>query len=569
MGCVGYAETPAAPDGGQAGTGGKPGMGGKAGTGGGLGNVGGGNAAGGSGGNIGAVSPLLPARIRRLTNGEYDASVRALLGTSMTMAGTFPPDSRQGIFSRGGYTLNDAQRVDPVLAKQLSDASVAMVTEARQNGRLANLAPCANSATSGEACATTFIQSFGAKAYRRPLTADEVNALITVYRVGATGATYNDGIDIVVRAVLQSAGFLYVTEIGSGAVEADGNVTLTPNESAALLSYTLTASPPDDALLAMATAGGFADSAVREQQARRLLTLGGGQDAMVRFVREMFSLDQIAVTDKDATAYPKFSGLKASIASESTNFVREVLTKSTATIQELLAADWTIADDTLAGLYGVTSAGTGRTSLGSTPRRGVMNQAAFLSVFAHASESAPVLRGVAIMRQIACMPLASPTELNIDVTPPAFDATKTTRQRFTVHATDTLCASCHGSIDAFGFAFEAYDGMGAARPAAGGHATENGLPVDTSAVITGTDFDGTYADSNALATAMSNSAQVRTCLARQIFRSSTGRSDDSVKGSEDAFVQFWKQLPAAQQSSVLETMVAYVKNPTFIRRRPQ
>jgi hypothetical protein len=198
-----------------------------------------------------------------------------------------------------------------------------------------------------------------------------------------------------------------------------------------------------------------------------------------------------------------------------------------------------------------------------------MNQAAFLSVFAHASESAPVLRGVAIMRQIACMPLKSPTELNIDVTPPAFDPTKTTRQRFTAHATDTLCASCHSSIDAFGFTFETYDGMGAARPIAGGHPTENGLAVDTSAVIAGTDFDGTYADSNALATAMSKSAQVRTCLARQLFRSSSGRSDDSVRGSEDAFVQFWTQLPAAQQGSVLETLVAYVKNPTFIRRRPQ
>ena len=144
MGCVGYAEKPAAPDGGQAGTGGKPGMGGKAGTGGGSGNVGGGNAAGGSGGNIGAVSPLLPARIRRLTNGEYDASVRALLGTSITMAGTFPPDSRQGIFSRGGYTLNDAQRVDPVLAKQLSDASVALVATSRS---FAHCTPSTNRAT--------------------------------------------------------------------------------------------------------------------------------------------------------------------------------------------------------------------------------------------------------------------------------------------------------------------------------------------------------------------------------------------------------------------------------------
>jgi Protein of unknown function (DUF1592)/Protein of unknown function (DUF1588)/Protein of unknown function (DUF1595)/Protein of unknown function (DUF1587) len=533
------------------------------------GGGGGAGASSGSGGTVGITSPLIPARIRRLTNGEYDASIRALLGTSLTMAATFPPDSRQGIFSRGGFTLNDAQRVDPVLAKQLSDSAIAVIAEARGNGRLANLAPCANVATGGEACANTFIQSFGARAFRRSLTTDEKNAFVAVYRVGATGGSYDDGIDMVVRAALQSAGFLYITEIGGGTGAAGANVTLTSDESSSVLSYLLTSSPPDDTLLAMARTGGLMDGEMREQQARRLLALPRGQDNMVRFVREMFSLDQITLTDKDTTAYPAFAGAKNSIVAESENFVREVLVRSTGTIDELLGADWTIADSTLAGLYGVSSAGTGRTSLGAVGRRGLLNQAAFLSVFAHASESAPVLRGVAIMRQVACMPLRSPTELNIDVTPPPVDPGKTTRQRFADHVSDKLCASCHTSIDGFGFAFETFDGMGAARPVQNGHPTENGLAIETATAVVGTDFDAMFADSNQLAAALATSAQVRTCLARQIFRSSTGRSDDSVKGSEDAFVEYWKQVPAAQQGNILETLVAYVKNPTFIQRRPQ
>ncbi|MES1172349.1 MAG: DUF1592 domain-containing protein, partial [Bacteroidota bacterium] len=354
---------------------------------------------------------------------------------------------------------------------------------------------------------------------------------------------------------------------GSAAPGAD--VTLTPNEAASALSYVLTGSPPDDALLTMARAGGLTDAAAREQQARRLLAQPAGQDALVRFVREMFSLDQMSITDKDATAYPMFSGVKNSIVAESSNFVREVLTKSKGTIEELLNADWTIADSALATVYGATSAGMARTSLAASGRRGILNQAAFLSVFAHASESGPVLRGVAIMRQIACMPLRSPTELNIDVSPPAFDASKTTRQRFQDHSTDPACASCHKTIDALGFSFETYDGMGAARPVANGKPTENGLPVDTTSTIAGTDFAGTFGNSNALVAALAASAQVRDCLARQVFRSSTGRSDDSVRGSEEAFVQFWKQLPAAQQGNVSETVVAYVKNPTFLQRRPQ
>jgi hypothetical protein len=542
---------------------------GDAGVSGGGGATSGTGGSGGAGGTVGLTSPLLPARIRRLTNAEYDASARALLGTSMTMAATFPPDARQGIFSRGGYTLNDAQRVDPVFAKQLGDASIALVAEARQNGRLANLATCANAATGGEACANTFIRSFGAKAYRRPLTNDEISAFIDVYRTGATGGTYDDGIDLMVRAVLQSAGFLYITEIGDGTTAAGADVRLTSYESASVLSYMLTSAPPDDTLASMAASGGLADGAVREQQARRLLALPAGQDNMVRFVREMFSLDQIGVTDKDTTAYPAFAGAKSAIVAESVNFVREVIANSTGSIEELLGADWTMADSTLASLYGVSAAGTGRTSLSSVGRRGLLNRAAFLSVFAHASESAPVLRGVAIMRQVVCLPLASPTELNIDVTPPAVDPSKTTRQRFADHVSDPGCASCHTSIDGFGFPFETFDGMGAARPVANGAPTENGLPIDTSSVLMGTDFDGTYANSDALTAAMSTSAQVRACLARQIFRSSAGRSDNSVKGSENAFVEFWNQLPAAQQGSILETLVAYVKNPTFVVRRPE
>src|SRR5215831_11501136 len=111
----------------------------------------------------GGTLALMPARIRRLTNAEYDASVQALLGTKQALAvTTFPPDARQDSF-----TLNDAQRVDPVLAKQLADAAKQLAAEATQNGTLATQAPCADPIKGGDACARAFIQSFGAAAYRR------------------------------------------------------------------------------------------------------------------------------------------------------------------------------------------------------------------------------------------------------------------------------------------------------------------------------------------------------------------------------------------------------------------
>ncbi len=118
-------------------------------------------------GSMGRLDPasLLTARIRRLANAEYDATVQRLLATRASpAAGTdFPPDFRQG-----GFTVNDAQRIDAVLVERLANAADALATEARANGTLARMAPCRNRSR-GSRCARAFIASFGPKVYRRPL----------------------------------------------------------------------------------------------------------------------------------------------------------------------------------------------------------------------------------------------------------------------------------------------------------------------------------------------------------------------------------------------------------------
>jgi hypothetical protein len=519
---------------------------------------------------------LLPPSVRRMTNAEYDASVQALLGTTMAPSANFPPDSRQ----ISGYTLNDAQRVDPVMAKALDDAAQALVTEARAANKFTTLAPCSNATTGGEACAKTFIASFGAKAFRRAVSTGETTDLVALYHAGADSpGTYNEGIDLVTRGILQSVGFLYVTALGAGT---SGTITLTPQELASNLSYLVAGGPPDQTLLDMGTAGGLGTPDGREAQVRRLLALQPGRDRMVRVVREWLGVDRIAETAKDATVYSKFTtAVRTSMDTETKKFIDEVVQRSTGTVGELMSANWSIVDSTLAPIYGVTSAGaTAHTTLAK--RLGILNQAAFLSVFAHAQETAPVLRGVAVMRRVACMKLPDPQSLNIQVVPPVPDPAKSTRDRYDIHATDAACASCHATIDQIGFSFEMFDGMGAQRVAgtAAGtfkdeHLGANGAltSVNTTSSTTiaastsfPSDFAGTYADSNALATALGQSAQVRECLARQFFRSSSGRSDDSVSNAEQSFVNMWKQMSSDQQGKFVEVLVAYVRSPLFDQR---
>ncbi len=501
-----------------------------------------GNASGGSGAIIiGAdgklpdgtsVTALLPTRIRRLTNAEYDASVQTLTGTTATPGRDFAPDLRQD-----GFTVNGDQRVDPVLAKQLFAAAQTIAAEVKLKETCAD-------ASQAEACASAFIQKLGTQAYRRALDQAEVDALLTVYRAAATGATYADGIELVTAAILQSAGFLYVTELGG--TPTNGVVTLTQAELASEMAYLFGESLPDAEL----AAADLTDPELRAAQARRLLQSATGKARVVRLIREWLGLDRLPNTAKDTVVYPTFDALKPSMDQETKTFVESVTYGANGTVGELLGTDATTADSALTGFYG------------SHPRRGILNQAAFLSVYAHASESAPVLRGVSSLRRVVCFEIGSPTELNINVVPPLPDPSKTTRQRFDVHATDAACAMCHGAIDSFGFAFEHFDGMGAYRD------TDSNLPVDSSVTVAlGGDLDGSYASSNELATALAKSPTVKACFARHMFHASAGSSGEAVSAAEESFVTFWQTLPEAAQGNIVETLVAFAKSSLFAQRR--
>ncbi len=496
---------------------------------------------------------LLTARIRRLANAEYDATVEKLLSTRTRPAGAvgFPPDFRQG-----GFTVNDAQRIDAVLVERLAQAADALATEAQASGLLARIAPCGR-ASRARSCARAFIRTFAPKVYRRPLDPEEAKALLALYDAGADGATYQDGVAHVLRGLLQSAGLLYLTELGDASSD-DGTITLTPYEIASSLSYFLTSAPPDDELLARAAAGGLLDPAAREAEARRLLEDEPlAQDGVVRLVREWLGIDRIEATGKDSFVYPDFAAQRSRIVAESTDFVRAVVFRSSGTVAELLGANWTVDTGPL-GLY--RTRGDGPIAGSSlVDRAGILNQAAFLATYANAHESHPVFRGVAVARRVACLPLDSPTSFDIIVVPPVPDPRKTTRERFHVHSQDSLCQLCHSMIDPFGFSFEHYDGMGAFR------STENGRPVDSAVVVS----QRTYADSNHLAAALAGSEAARACFARFVFRAGAATGKPAGRLAEAEFLDLWRTTPAAAQGNIVETLIAFVKRPTFVRRRPE
>jgi len=516
------------------------------------------------------AAALLPARIRRLADAEYEASVQALVpDVPAGISADFIPDSRQS-----GFTLNEAQRVDPVFAGQLAAAATAVAATLRQH--LPASAVCANSSTGADACADNFIRTFGAQAYRRPLAEDEVAQLMIVFHTALDGGSYDEGIELLTRAMLQSAAFLYLTEIGDAPA---ATVKLTPYELASSISYLVQGHPPSKELVDKALSGAL-DTTEGRAAALNDPTLGlfaaqagtafNAQTRAVRIVKEWLGTDKISETAKDSNIYPDYAGVKTAMEAETTQFLATAVTSGAqagGSLAELLGGGWSMVNAPLAAVYGVSAPGATNDTFVRVdlPKRlGILNQGAFLSVFAHAHETAPVLRGVAVMRRVACIDVPSPVDLKMAVVPPLPDPSKTTRQRFTTHAT-TACAGCHNNIDSFGFAFEAFDGMGKFRT------TDNNQPVDSSVVIAGTDFDGNYADSNALAKAMSQSAQVRECFARHLYRALATTSAPELAASEDDFVKYagLQKTGTATDANLVAAISAFVTNPSFGYRRAQ
>jgi hypothetical protein len=499
----------------------------------------------------------LPVRVRRLTDDEWRAASTALFGIASMTAASFTPDSTQT-----GFDVNDGQQVDPVFAAQIDAAAHEFASAA---AALPSTAPCADPTNGGAACAQSFLATFVPQAYRRPATQSELDGLLVVYHAAADGGAYADGIQAVIAAVLESPGFVYVTEMGNATGD---TITMTDYEIASELSFLLTGGPPDSALLSAAQAGQLQDPSTRQSQARRLLATAGAKTQLTNVIEQWLGIDSVAQIAKDTTVYPDFASVQNSMKAEADAFISEIVWNEQKGVGELFGATFTMADANLAAFYGAAAPdATGRVSLAGTGRTGILDQGAFLSVYAHASETAPVLRGVAILRDIACVTIPDPSSLNIVVVPPAPDPTKTTRERYAIHATDAACASCHTQIDSLGFAFENFDGEGKLRST---DATPP-QPVDSTTTIASTtaDLGGSYADSSALSAAIAASADVRECFARKMFQYAAARndSDATVKAVEDAFVGTWNALPAASQDSLIEVLVAYAGSPSFVTRK--
>jgi hypothetical protein len=511
-----------------------------------------------------AETALVGPRIRRLTNAEYRATVSSALGLDLDSV-EFVPESRQA-----GYTRNAASIVDPILARQLEQEARVIAAALPESSFFKGVTCTVTSPN--EACAREFFALLLPKLYRRPVAAPEVESLIeTVYRSAEPARGFQGALALSVSAVLQSAAFLYHTELGPEG-SSTTQASLTSFELGSSLSYLLTGGPPDAELWAAAEADSLRDPAVRIEQARRLLSSAAANRQLERLIKEWVAIDDVAHVAKDEQLYYGFRARRESMELETNRFIDEVMHAENGSLSVLLGADFSILDQTMADFYGVPLARDGeRTSLAQTPRRGLLSEASFLAKNATEVASSPVRRGVTIMRRVLCADPGDPTSLSISIPPaPAPDEHTTTRQRFARHEHDPACAGCHIPIDGLGDSFEEFDAVGALRTEErppGLPTEEPGLPVDTSGVVCDgllTDIPETdVASSRELLELLSRQEDVYRCFARNLYRFAAATNAAPV---EARFLRLWAALDATARASVTESLVAYAGSDLFAQR---
>jgi mono/diheme cytochrome c family protein len=396
-------------------------------------------------------------------------------------------------------------------------------------------------ATKDSAYARAIITRFAERAWRRPVTSEEMDRYVKLAeKAQQLGDDFDHSIKTALSGILCSKSFLYIVEgdrkpkvaaatpardgdkpagasivkvsagaDGAPAPQAATPAAPTPAEAAPLndwelasrLSYFLWSTMPDDRLFDLARAGKLHERDTLRAEVRRMLADPKAEDFASSFPRQWLQLRRVGMFPPDKVLYPDYDEyLETSMVNETVDFFDQVL-KRNASLREFLNSDWTMLNERLAKFYGIDGVEGGkfrRVALKPEDHRGgLLTQAAILSLTSDGTRHRPVHRGVWVLESIIGKPPPPPPANVPALTTPDANAKKTTlREKLELHRSDPTCNACHRRIDPLGLAFDNYDAIGRWRTVETVTAGTGDNPkVDPSGEL----YDGrSFADANGL-----------------------------------------------------------------------
>lgn len=535
------------------------------------------------------------APLSRITAEQYNNTVRDLFTPVQLPVVVFPVE----LEGRGGFENNVAlNTATPAVVETYQRAASDVASAAA--GQLDALLDCDRNQQS---CTRDWLVGFAQRAWRRPLTEDEREALVSDYDGWKAQYGIDTAMTLSIQFLLQSPDFLYFPRFGEGAPTGrDDAVALTNWELAARLSYLLWNSMPDAELLELADQGRLQDRDVLAEQAFRMLSDWRAVDMVVSFHRQNWDLDDVGANPIDLDFYaPVFEerGFSAEddksdyyyleysprARFESDVFIARHLFHGDGKLETLLTSNKTWVTPEVADMayeqqvdtntepvswsaripqegndeFGIFDAEYYPIELDPDKRAGLFTMVGFLIAKAGPRQPAPVRRGVTILDRLLCTELLPPGDV-----PPLEIAEemepKTNREKYAIHTQSEACAGCHRSIDGIGLTFENYDAMGRWRD------QDNGHNVHATGRLIGTDQDGEVENAVALMKRMGKSRTVHDCYVKQWFRYAFGRNETAEDAPTLAALQegFWQA-----DGNVLQLIVNLAGSYSFRYRRAQ
>jgi Protein of unknown function (DUF1592)/Protein of unknown function (DUF1588)/Protein of unknown function (DUF1587)/Protein of unknown function (DUF1585)/Protein of unknown function (DUF1595)/Cytochrome C oxidase, cbb3-type, subunit III len=344
-------------------------------------------------------------------------------------------------------------------------------------------------AASEASCARRILSTLAVRAYRRPLTEQDVQTLLDFYKEGRAGATFDAGIQRGLERVLSSPSFLFRVEREPPNAVVGSVYRLNDLDLASRLSFFLWSSIPDDELLNAAIAGKLKQPVVLEQQVRRMLADPRSSALVKNFVDQWLQMSKLPGLVPDVDAFPDFDeNLREAMHQETAEFVASQL-REDHSVLDLLTANYSYLNERLARHYEIPNVYGNqfrKVTFSDGVRGGLLGQASVLTVTSYPNRTSIVLRGKWLLANMLGAPPPPPP---VDV-PSLKDAgqdgqPRSLRERMELHRKNPACAGCHQRMDPLGFALENFDALGKWRTVA------DGEKVNVSASLPdGTTFEG-------------------------------------------------------------------------------
>jgi hypothetical protein len=500
--------------------------------------------------------------LRRLTESQYRATIADVFGADMPVVGRF----ERALRSDGLIAVGTSEAGLSAFSIEQYDASARAIAAAvvSEEGR-GRLVPCTPDPSQGfdEACARTFIDHYGSRLFRRPLSQEETASWLGIARSAQErlGGFYQ-GLEFTLAGMLVAPDFLLRIERSEADPASPGDYRLDAFSRATRLSYFLTGSTPDRQLLDAAARGDLDRPEGLAREVDRLMAGSRFESAVRDFFADMLYFDLFADLAKDPLIYPAFNSTVAEDAREQTlRTITDHLLEREGDYRELFTTRAAPLTRSLGIVYRQPVAARNGWQMSEFPERsgraGIQSQISFLALHSHPGRSSPTLRGKAIREVFLCQHVPDPP-VDVDFTginDDANSARPTARDRLEAHRTQTACKACHTLMDPLGLTLERYDGLGSFRT------RENGAVIDVSGSLDGREFEA----ATGLGQALHDHTETPKCLVTKMYRSAAGRAE---LPAERDYIQFLNSNFAASGYRVPDLMRTIATSEAFYRITP-